>query len=272
MTLPSTPREQQPIPGHLLAYAIEIRIQGSAAEASFQSLERHLAERRTLGKRISQINRDGGPLPLQLERAEFEKLFRDFGNLIGPILGDIQSFLAAVGIVASILWPSIQPRRGVTKERIAHRMGRAQEIRQILSVSENSPIRTRTRGRDDARGGLLHFDEMVEEFIATHPSRKVVTFDIGSSRAGTDSGRSDAIRWLDEDTLDLWVNGRRSNLREVREGLQQTLSHLNISGRVDYIFTNAPLPTGDVPIGFSVAAGAEDTPSVSKRRSPRRSA
>lgn len=271
MAIPSTPPEQRPIPEHLLAYAGEIRIQGAAAEAAFQSLESHLAERRALGRRISQISQDGGPPPLQLERAQFEKLFSDFANLIGPILGDIQSFLAAVGIIASILWPSTQVRKGVPKERIASRISRAQEIRRILSISEDSPIRTRTGGQEDARGGLLHFDEMVEEFIAAQSSRKVVTFDIGSSLAGTDSGRSDAIRWLDEDTLDLWVNGRRSNLREVREGLRQAVSHVNINARVSYIFTKAPLPPGAVPIGFSVAFGSEEPAVTSKRKSPRRS-
>ena len=226
MTMPSPAEET--IPPELRVYMLELRVQASAAAYLFQDLEVKITERKRLAEGIQRINRGGGPPPLEMERSSYERDVKTMTNLVGPILGDVQGFFSALGVIASILWPSQRSLRRETSEVVDLRLGRGAKIRRILGVHEDSILKTRTGGDEDVRGGLLHFDEMIDEFAQAHGNDTTVPLEIGSSALGTAVTRSTAVRWLDEDSLDLWVNGRKGNLRKLQEELQQTVGRIHL--------------------------------------------
>lgn len=248
----------QPFPPDYAPFAMELRIQGAAAEMAFKSLEAHLDRRRELARSLAEIFQRGGPPPLKLEQEAFQRDWQEYANLIGPILGDLQSFFSAVGVVASILWPSTQPRRGVSKERMAARIARGEWLREKLQVPATSSLRMRTGDGSDARGGLLHFDEMVEEFERPAGTQALVTFDVGSSEVGSDTERGKAIRWLDEDKLVLWVNKRSRNLREVLTDLRAVVGRVNINAQFRPIWKPGATTPDTPPMGVTFAVGTRE--------------
>jgi hypothetical protein len=241
-------------PNWTLPYSIELKFQGSAAASAFKSLERRVAERRELAREVAAQIRDGVP-PLQLEQEAFEAKVRAIANAVGPILGDIQSFLAAVGVIESILWPSEARQRRESDGEVQARVERGRAIRDLLGVENTSPLQTTNRGEDDARGGLLHFDEMIDGFIREGGAGKYVSLEIGSAAERTAVLRAGAIRWLDEDTLELWVYGRHRNLREVETALRATIGKIEMRGNVQW--ARAEGPPSATPRAPSIAFGAD---------------
>jgi len=220
---------QEEWPPYLNAYSMELRFQLSAAKSALDSLEAFLARRKDLGKEFNRAQREDYVPPPEAERRAFlVRHLLPIANLSGPILGEIQGFLAAVGVVTSVLWPTAKKSRGESDRSLETRLARGAEIRRLLEVDEHSPLRSRTGREDDVRGGFLHFDEMIDEFHRVHPGEVFVSFDIGSAASGTASNRELAVRWLDEDTLELWVNGRSANLREIWKELVRVLGRIQI--------------------------------------------
>ncbi len=244
-------------PNWTLPYSIELKFQGSAAVSAFKSLERRVAERRERAHEVAALLREGVP-PLQLEREAFEAKVKAVGNAVGPILGDIQAFLAAVGVIESILWPSEAHQRRESESEVQARVDRGRAIRELLGVSNSSPLQTTTRGEDDARGGLLHFDEMIDTFVRESGATKYVSLEIGSATSRTAVLRDGAIRWLDEDTLELWVAGRHRNLREVEQALRSTIGRMETRGTIGW--TRALGPPSANPPAPSIAFGADFEP------------
>jgi hypothetical protein len=240
-------------PDHLVPYAFELRFQLSAAETAFKSLERRIQERRRIALEIQEVRRTGGPPPLQMERQAFNDLFWKMANMAGPILGDIQAFLAASGVVTSVLWPRPTPFGKESAQIVADRVARGKEICQFVGVVDDSILNTRTGGPDDVRGGFLHFDEMLEQFRRDHPTMKFVAFDIGSRAEGTSIRRADAVRWFDEDTFDLWVNGRSGNLRAIREELVRIGRRVTIKAELTMVHSGR---NDKDPPPFGMAFGA----------------
>ena len=242
-------------PRHLNPYSFELRLQFSAASSAFKSLEARIAERKRIAAKIQLIHRNGGPSPLAMERDEFRGLVDSMVNLVGPILGDVQSFLAAVGVVSSILWPADRPFGKESSDSVQKRVAIGAEIRKLVGVSDDSILNASTGKGRDIRGGLLHFDEMMNAFRSTHPEGDFVSFDIGSAKNGTAVRRGEAVRWLDEDTLDLWVNGRDGNLRELLEELQRTVGRIQLTAKGTAQI--GPHRQGE-PLSFGLAFGFQD--------------
>ena len=226
---PMTDEKPRVWPAQLNAYSMELKLQLSAATSAFDSLEAHIAKRKELATEFNRAQREDYVPPLEAEqRAFIQQHTLPIANLAGPIIGDIQGFLAAAGVVNSILWPSPRKFRGETDEFVELRLQRGSQIRDLLGVGDESILNSRTGGDDDVRGGFLHYDEMIDEFLRAHPGEDFVSLDIGSASKGTSIRRGLAARWLDEDTLDLWVNGRLANLRGIRDELMRVLGRIQI--------------------------------------------
>jgi len=180
------------------------------------------------------------------------------------MLGDIQSHLAAIGIVADNLGPSPHYREGIAKATMDERISRGERIRLALSVSESSSPRIRTGGSEDAQGGLLHSGPLMEEHCRARPGRTLVTFDIGSGATGTDVERSRAMRWFDEDSFELWVNGRSNDLRVLFADLRQVSSCIRLQGRAGFTKSFAPRRQGPIPIGVAMTIVSNPSDSAPK--------
>jgi hypothetical protein len=209
-------------------FMIEIRFQGSAAKRAFVRLEELLAERRALGIELRRIREAGGPLPLQAELADYGEKAKRMANMIPWILESLQSYLVAAGILASILFPDERTRPGVTPDRIRVRVTRGAELRRILSAGAESPLAALQVRATDARGGLVHYDEMIEDFLGV--GDELVTIQIGSFSTGAPLVRTDTVRRLDEDTLVLNVNGRETPLRALLDEIRRIASQIQVNG------------------------------------------
>jgi hypothetical protein len=254
VTETTVPDATQDFPPDLAPYGAEIRLQAVAAKAAFDSLERRITARKDLARQISTILRSGVPIPhpLKAEREQFERLNKDLANSIAPILGDIQAFLAAVGLIAGILWPSKMNRKGEDAEIAASRLARGERLRGVLGVSGDSKLRVRGGGEGDVRGGMLHFDEMIDAELRKGSQGEVATFWVGSSLEGTDAARPPAIRWLDEDSLVLWVAGRHGSLREYMEAVRDVGPRIQSKAVLSFVRGEGPPRENAIPLGMGL--------------------
>jgi hypothetical protein len=223
--------EDRPVPAWATPYAFELRFQASAARQAFNDLESDLNRRKELAERVRR-GLEEGPHPLLLEREAQVATALEFGNVIGPILGDVQAFLSALGIVEAILWPSAAKSRGESVENVTRRVERGRSLRALFGVPEDSPLQTRNRGTDDARGGLLHYDEMLDDWIRAHPGEEYTPIAVGSVTQGTAERRETALRWLDEDSHELRVGDRARNLKSALDALAAAVGHIQISANL----------------------------------------
>jgi hypothetical protein len=208
---------------------IEIRLQGAAAKRAFVRLEELVAERRALGVELRRIREAGGPLPLAAELEDYGEKAKRMANLIPWIIEALQSFLVAAGIVTSILFPDERARPGVTEERVRARANRGAEMRRILSVGADSPLAALRFRATDARGGLVHVDEMFEELLGVGDD--LVSFQVGAFGRGAPVTRRDSVRQLDEDTLVLRVDSRETPLRGLLDELRRVASQIRVDGK-----------------------------------------
>ena len=111
-------------------------------------------------------------------------------NLIPKILDGLQSFLVSAGIISYLLWPDPRGRHGTTEAALAARRERGESFRRILEVSDESPLHQLRSRATDPRGGLVHYDEMLEDFIGAETDGELVTFQIGALRRETRGWRA----------------------------------------------------------------------------------
>jgi hypothetical protein len=239
-----------PVPPELQPYLAEIRIQLSAANAAFVSLEARIAKRKEVARRISRILAAGGPPPLTLEREEFEGLVRELANQPPRILSDVQGFLAAIGVIAKLLWPSPVRRGGASEEKVAKRLARGESLRRLLEVDPESVLKIRGGNEEDVRGGMLHFDEMLDDALDSGGSGPIETFYVGSSKEGTMPEPKKAIRRFDEDSLELWVGDRRGELRAYLEAARRVGTRIQSKAKLSYIVNDGA--SRERPIGIGM--------------------
>ncbi|MCI4357716.1 MAG: hypothetical protein L3J95_05065 [Thermoplasmata archaeon] len=235
-----------------LPYALEIRLQGAAAKVAFDRLEAELAARSRLGEEVRRIRDQGGPPPLQAEQEEYASLLRQMANKVPRILEALQSFLAAAGIISMTLWPDTRSRPGLSSEDLAARKSRGEQLRQLLELSDESPIHLLRRKATDPRGGLLHVDEMLDEVTMGSAPDTVVTFQVGrlSDRSGW--APESTVRWLDEQTLIVHVNERETGLRPILDEITRIARHIQVTGKEALLWGNRPREDGGLPFGVTL--------------------
>jgi hypothetical protein len=222
-------RPRTPPAGLPGAFLFEIRAQCTIAHRAFKDIERELTEsraaRRAMVEAIEEASQTSpGPATGELKDA----IQRETGRSI-LLLGLIQAMLAAAGVVSTSLWPSKSKAGGVTELELTQRQGRGNALRQLLEVPDDSPLAFRDLREKDARGGMLHFDEMIDQFSANHPGEQVRSLDFGVLEAGADWSPGSALRSLDEETLILRIQGRPPRTCDLR-ALDAEL--LRVGGRV----------------------------------------
>lgn len=253
-----TDKEGTEISPRLTPYLMELKFQLLAAKTALDGLETNIEKRKNLAREFNRATHEDGVPALEVERRQFfERHLKPIANLTGPILGDVQGLLSAAGVIASILWPSARKFRDESDETVDARIRQGAEIRSLLSVNDESILNSRTGGGTDVRGGFLHFDEMIDHFLRNHPGEDFIGFDLGSDAAGTTVRRSEAVRWLDEDTLELYVNGRSANLREIWDEISRVVGRLETWSVVQ--LRRGPR-RGDSPTAAGMAFGAVADP------------
>lgn len=210
-------------------FLIEIRFQGAAAKRAFDRMEELVGSRRALGIELRGIREAGGPLPLEAEMADYREKAKQMVNILPWILESLQSFLVAAGIITALLFPDERTRPGVSEARIAERKGRGAEICRILSVDKDSPLAKLRVRATDARGGLVHVDEMFEEVLGV--GDELVTIQVGDFGKGAPIERPDSARRLDENSLVLRIRERETDLRALLAEIKRVASQIRVDGK-----------------------------------------
>ena len=190
------------------AFLFEIRAQAFLAHKAFQELERDLRESRSVRRSVTEavdaasMSGPGAATGTLLDSLQAE------GNRVVRQLGLVQTVLTSAGVVSSIFWPSMSRAGGATVADLERRQARGKSLRDLFEVTEASPLASREVRERDARGGLLHFDELLDQFAAAHPGQKVRAWDVGVLEAADDWDPAVALRSLDEETMVIRVQGR----------------------------------------------------------------
>ena len=238
-TLPAPPE----VPRYA-AYVMELRLQASTGKVAFDHLTEAVARRRTVGERLREI-REANLMQLTAERAENEDLAREMVNLIPKILDGLQSFLVSAGITPT---PFRRTPRACTESQaaLAARRERGEYFRRFLEVSDESPLHQLRSRATDRRGGRVHHDEMLEDFIGAETDGELVTFQIGALRRETRGWRAGkTVRWFDDESLTVHVNGREMPLNALLEEIRGIAGRVTITGRQGLVLgTSAPGDTG----------------------------
>jgi hypothetical protein len=219
------------------------------ANRAFSNLERLLAERRSLMDRVSEIVRAGGPQPLQLEQEAFANLNLDAGNRLVDILLYLEAYLVAAGSISGLLFPS---HRDVPTGSVERRSRRAELLRDQLAVTEDSPLRIRPTSDGDARGGLVHIDEMIDVYGSGQPEADVFPFEVGREAVRGERTPWTFLRFLDDSTIVLKVGDRTANLRQIRDEIRRIGARIQVSASLTLLMTDRPVPPGAASTGFGV--------------------
>ena len=117
----------------------------------------------------------------------------------------VQSFLVATGNLSKLLWPSKSslPNRGV-------------ELRQSLSINDNSPLAPRT-----FRNHFEHFDERLERWIVSSRQHIFVDSNIGPQNMIGGVDKEDYIRNFDTTNSVVTFRGDLYYLKPVIEAVQE---------------------------------------------------
>ena len=260
-TLPAPPE----VPRYA-AYVMELRLQASTGKVAFDHLTEAVARRRTVGERLREI-REANLMQLTAERAEYR----------GPRAGDGQPHSedprrapVVPGFGRDHLLPPLagpRGRHGTTEAALAARRERGEYFRRILEVSDESPLHQLRSRATDPRGGLVHYDEMLEDFIGAETDGELVTFQIGALRRETRGWRAgETVRWFDDESLTVHVNGREMPLNALLEEIRRIAGRVTITGREGLVLgTSAPGDTG-LALGIRVRPGSTSARASAARR------
>ena len=234
-------------------YAVELRFQGAAAKMAFDHLTAAVDRRRELGEKLRAIRKAGGPVPLEAEQNDYRAMAMEMLNLVPRILEAVQSFLVAAGVISMLLWPDPRPRGNVSAEVLVLRERRGEYFRKRLNVGDDSALRKLRVKRTDARGGLVHYDEMLEEFSGLTSSDDLVTFEVGSlARLPGAWAPAATVRWLDDETLTLNVNGRETQLRPLLDEIGRVVGQIQVSGKEGLVAGTSPTDLTSLAVGIGV--------------------
>lgn len=182
------------------AYLSEIRWQSQIAVRSFEGLKNEISLRRRKMQELADFAADKPSgrdrlAPGDLQR--MEGLYEDISTSMVRTLMHLQGILASTGIISEVFWPNTTRGAGV---ELRARQRRAEEMRRRTRAQDDSALRYRPGGADDARGGLLHIDEMIDRALALTGSRRVERFYLGSfdvcRRGVTGTPRMPSVRWM----------------------------------------------------------------------------
>ncbi len=212
------------------AFGMEVRFQAVCAEKAFEAIEQCLARRRELTQEIARLEPyvEHG---LTAERDALLARSQDMVNETGLTLLHLQAFLSAAGVLSSVFWPSLV--HATAAERKA-RVERSACLRGRFEVGDESPLHIRTGKSGDARGGLLHVDEMLEDYAARHRSDALTILDVGRSESRDGWDPDGALRTLDEVTMVLRVNGRSCDLLKLRDEIRRVGSKIALTGNLSW--------------------------------------
>lgn len=240
-------------PKLLTAFGMELKAQALAAVAELNAMEMEMAEgagpRREMVEELEALHMTGvRDPPPHLGRA----MKHETGRVL-RILTRLQSALAAAGVVSMILWPS---ERGSSQD-VKRRRQRGQELRRMLGIGDDSPLRVQHHRSNDARGGLLHVDEMLEDYLDRHPGREVRPLSIGVLESAEGWNPDGAVRTLDEETLILRVNGRTCDLKVLKQALWELASKVTVNARVSVVrYRRVGVGSGGSSVHFVAGRGA----------------
>ncbi len=236
VTVPRESTPGKPVPPS--AFLFEIRAQCRIAHQAFQEIEGELTgsrvARRAMVEEVEAASRiNPGPATGSLKDAIGTEANRSV-----RLLGLVQTMLAAAGIVSTALWPSKSRAGGTTEAGLAKRQSRGEVLRRLFEVGDDSPLAFRDLREKDVRGGMLHFDEMIDQFASIHPGQQVRSLDIGALEAANGWSPEAALRSLDENTLVLRVQGtppRTCDLRALDTELVRIGSRIQMSATVSTV-------------------------------------
>ncbi len=200
------------------AFMSEIRWQSQIAIWCYDELRNDIALRR---RHLKGMNEFLATMPETLadftpeDRKKAETMAEEISTTTIRTLMHLQGFLAAAGVISEIFWPNIT--KGAPVE-IRARERRSRELRSRTKTADDSALRFRPGGADDARGGLLHVDEMIDNALAVGHSQRVDRFMLGSFEGMAESfgwNPSQAVRALDDEKLILAVRARQTDLTAV---------------------------------------------------------
>ena len=131
-------------------------------------------------------------------------------NDASRIWSSIHAFLGAAGNISKLFWPP-------DKE---HRSERGAALRKSLSVGEDSPLRNR-----DPRNYLEHFDEYLDEWVASTKSGKYVDISYGCldkiKEGDPDVELKDFLRYFDCKTFSVILSGDSYSLQPLIDAIQE---------------------------------------------------
>jgi hypothetical protein len=206
------------------AYLTEVAWQCQIAMWSFASLKKEIAKRKESMRAFRELlESKQGVLRGADEENGLATIDRAREQTVRSLMY-LQSMLAAVGIISEIFWPNT--KWGTRAERRA-REARGRYLRDRGKISDGSPLHFAPGGARDTRGGLLHIDEMIDNLIVMAPGERVARFDLGDFREIDGWSATGTVRSLDEESYELTVRARASNLQQLNDEVARVFGSLH---------------------------------------------
>ncbi|HLM91838.1 MAG TPA: hypothetical protein VK424_07320 [Thermoplasmata archaeon] len=214
------------------AYLQEVLRQARIGLWSFEGIRRLSAKKTRLEKLLTEVTSAVKGSPSIEQRADILRLSGRVAAVNARIVMNLQSFLAASGVISAIFWPN---QRWGTKAERRMRERRGRELRFLVGMPEKCALRYVPGGVDDTRGGLLHVDEIIDDAVNLNPGGRIDTFVIGRFEDGESMLGSHAVRAFDETGMHLFVGSRDSDLRKIALEMYSTTRALREENRLTVV-------------------------------------
>jgi hypothetical protein len=257
-----SPMEQQA----LNAYANEIAYQRQIAQWAFRAVKEATEAHALAVRRIHELVA-GQPDPLpEAVTAATRPITLEMVKAGVRGLMALQTMLTSAGIVSWIFWPNPRKFGTETEEHRQTRADRGEVLRAMFEVPEDSPLHVIPKGAEDVRGGLLHVDEIFDDYVARFPGKSIDSFAIGTVEPSSGWDPSRIVRVLDDATWVARIGDRQINLTKLDAELTRVASRI----RADVKVIPVEIPrTGEGGSGaFSVMGGGEPEASATLPRHP----
>ena len=246
-----TPMEQPA----LSTYANEIVYQRQIAQWAFRAMQEAMAAHSVAIRRVHELVAGRpGPLPDAVTASTRPVMLDAIKASVRGLMA-LQSMLTSAGIVSWILWPNPKKYGSEPEDRRRRRVARGDVLRAMLDVPDDSPLHVIPKGADDVRGGLLHVDEILDDYVARFPDQGVDSFAFGTLDPALGWDPAKVVRVLDDSRWVARIGDRQIELTHIDSELSRVANRL----RADLKVTTLEIPRmGGGGIGAFSMMGASD--------------
>jgi hypothetical protein len=153
------------------------------------------------------------------------KAFNSYDNLLKSnadaedLISSVQEAIGHAAALSRYFWPTSMGKKKEAKEQIAMRQSRGQKLREVYSITDDSPISDR-----DMRNAWEHFDEKLDTFVLSHDAGYFFPTPMSDKHTLADEAVGKIFKLIDTENQCLVLLGKKFFFAPIREEVERIFS------------------------------------------------